>query len=174
MKKEQLISFNIQLFADKKNKSMEPTTVKVEDIKEFQEIKSKKSKVYSRDELNKIISIEREKVRMEISEKFIDREKITNEKYKCELEKIEKEKNEISSKLHIYILKEYATRIASEKGLDISLINMFDYTKETTDSIKIKLDNIDNIFNKAVNERVNIRLQEMTNHMNIFICNKCS
>ena len=82
------------------------------------------------------------------------------EKHRYELEKIEKEKNDAIAKLNAYELKEQATKIASEKELDIALLNIIDYSKETADSIKTKIENIDDVFKKAVEKKINEKLQE--------------
>lgn len=156
----------IQKFADEGGEVV-TTTENVENVESSQEVK-KEEKTYSRDELNKIISAEREKVRAELIKdeeaKKTEAEKLAkmdaDEKHRYELEKAEKEKNEALSKLNAYELKEQATKIATEKDLDISLIDIIDYSKETADSIKTKLDNIDSVFKKAVEKKVNERLQE--------------
>lgn len=158
----------IQLFADGEGGEVGATTENVASVESSQGEAKKEEKTYSRDELNKIISAEREKVKAELIKdaeaKKTEAEKLAkmdaDEKHRYELEKAEKEKNEALSKLNAYELKEQATKIAAEKELDISLLDIIDYSKETADSIKIKLDNIDAIFKKAVEKKVNERLQE--------------
>lgn len=157
----------IQRFADVGGEVV-TTTKNVENVETSQGEVKKEEKTYSRDELNKIISAEREKVRAELIKdeeaKKTEAEKLAkmdaDEKHRYELEKAEREKNEALSKLNAYELKEQATKIATEKDLDISLIDIIDYSKETADSIKTKLDNIDSVFKKAVEKKVNERLQE--------------
>lgn len=157
----------IQKFADGGGEVVS-TTENVETVESSQGEAKKEEKTYSRDELNKIISAEREKVRAELIKdeeaKKTEAEKLAkmdaDEKHRYELEKVEKERDEALSKLNAHELKDQATEIARKKDLDISLIDLIDYSKETADSVKTKLDNIDNVFKKAVEKKVNERLQE--------------
>ena len=84
------------------------------------------------------------------------------EKNKYELEKERKEKEEAISKLNAYELKESALKIAKEKEIDISLLDVIDFSKETADSIKTKIESIDLIFKKAVENGIKDALKEKT------------
>ena len=53
-------------------------------------------------------------------------------------------------------------KIASDKGLDVSLLNFFDFSTAKADEINIKIDEISSAFNKAVEKAVNERLKEDT------------
>lgn len=127
-----------------------------------------KEKTYTRDELNKIISAEKEKVKAELIKEAenqrTEAEKLAKmnaeEKHKYELDKANQEKNEALAKLNAYELKDTATKIAREKGLDITLLDIIDYSKETADSVKTKIEDISSIFNKAVEDGINKKLQE--------------
>lgn len=127
-----------------------------------------KEKFYTRAELNKIISAEREKVKTELVKEAeaqrTEAEKLAKmdaeEKHKYELDKANKERDDALAKVNAYELKETATKIATEKGLDVTLLDIIDYSKETADSVKTKLENISNVFNKAVEKKVNEKLQE--------------
>ena len=173
MKNNHKMPLFIQLFAE--NDGGNVATANAENVANNENGKSQESnpdkkteKTYTRDELNKIISAERDKLKAELvkeaEEKKSEAEKLAkmdaDEKHKYELEKATKEKEDALAKLNAYELKEQATKIASEKELDISLLDIIDYSKETADSIKTKIDNIDNVFKKAVEKRVNERLQE--------------
>lgn len=173
MKNNRKMSLLIQLFAENGGESV--AVASAENIANNETGKSQESssdkkseKTYTRDELNKIISAERDKLKAELvkeaEEKKSEAEKLAkmdaDEKHKYELAKAEKEKNDALAKLNAYELKEQATKIASEKELDISLLDIIDYAKETADSIKAKIENIDGVFKKAVEKRVNERLQE--------------
>lgn len=170
-----LMPLNIQLFAENGDGGV--VTTNAENVVEnnvgapngkTEPETKKEEKTYSRDELNKIISAEREKVKAELEKdaeaKKSEAEKLAKmdeeEKHNYKLAKAEQEKNDALAKLNAYELKEQATKIASEKELDISLLDILDYSKETADSVKTKLDNIDSIFKKAVEKKVNERLQE--------------
>lgn len=85
-----------------------------------------------------------------------------NEKQKSEyeLKKANKEKDNAIAELNAYKLKEQALTIASEKGLDVSLLNYFDFKTIKAEEINSKLDEISSAFNKAVEKAVNERLKE--------------
>lgn len=72
------------------------------------------------------------------------------EKNKYELEKERKAKEEALSKLNAYELKETALKIAKEKELDVSLLDVIDFSKETAETIKTKIETIDSVYKKAV------------------------
>lgn len=64
------------------------------------------------------------------------------------------------AELNAYKLKEEAQKIASEKGLDISLLNIIDYSNETASTVKTKIDDIDTAFKKAVEKGINEKLRQ--------------
>lgn len=82
------------------------------------------------------------------------------EKSKFEMEKLAKEKEDAVAKLNIYELKEQATKIANDKGMDVELLDILDFGKETAESVKAKLDSVSKIFNKAVEKAVNEKLKQ--------------
>lgn len=172
---KKFIPLNVQLFADNGSTDNAPaesgaseTTTQVESQKE--------EKTYTRDELNVMLNAERKKAKEEgknealaEAKKKADAEKTEaeklakmseDEKHNYELEKERKEKNEAISKLNAYELKEQATKIASEKEMDISLLNLIDYSNETADTVKNKLETIDSVIKKAVEKGINERLRE--------------
>lgn len=161
-----LMPLNIQLFAEGGDGNV--VTDGTENPTDGNSIENKQEKTYTRDELNKIISAEKEKVKAELIKdaeaKRTEAEKLAKmdaeEKHKYELAKAEKEKNDALAKLNAYELKEQATKIANEKELDISLLDIIDYSKETADSVKEKIESIDNAFKKVIEKRVNEKLQE--------------
>lgn len=163
---QKFMPLNIQLFAEGGDGNV--VADGTENPAEVGSPENKQEKTYTRDELNKIISAEKEKVKAELikdaEEKRTEAEKLAKmnaeEKHRYELEKIEKEKNDAIAKLNAYELKEQATKIASEKELDIALLDIIDYSKETADSIKTKIENIDDVFKKAVEKKINEKLQE--------------
>lgn len=73
-----------------------------------------------------------------------------DEKNRYELEKERKAKEEAISKLNAYELKETAFKIAKEKELDVSLLDVIDFSKETAETIKTKIETINNVYKKAV------------------------
>ena len=112
-----------------------------------------------REELRKQWEIEQD-------EKLSEAEKLAsmNEKQKhdYEMRKAEREKNEAIAELNSYKLKEQALKIAGEKGLDISLLDYFDYRNLKAEEIGEKIDSISTAFNNAVEKAVNERLKEKT------------
>lgn len=82
------------------------------------------------------------------------------EKHKYELDKKESERQSAIAELNAYKLKDQATKMAREKGMDISLIEIFDYSKETAETIKTKIEDVDNAFKKAVEKGINEKLKE--------------
>lgn len=82
------------------------------------------------------------------------------EKQKELLDKANKGKLEAENKLKAYELKEEAFKIAKEKNLDTDLLSTIDFTVETADSIKTKIDSLETVFNKAVETTVNSKLKQ--------------
>lgn len=82
------------------------------------------------------------------------------EKAKFDMEKLAKEKEEAVARLNIYELKAQATKMINEKGVDVELLDVLDFSKETAESVKDKVDNLTKIFNKAVEKKVNERLKQ--------------
>lgn len=77
------------------------------------------------------------------------------EKHQLALTKEKERADKAEAELNAYKLKDEATKIASEKDLDISLLGVIDYSKETAESVKTKLDSLDSAFKKAVEKRSN-------------------
>lgn len=86
----------------------------------------------------------------------------SDEKLQYQLDKANKEKEDAQARLNAYELKEEAVKIASEKGLDVSLLDLIDFKTSTAESINISIDNLTTVFNKAVEKAVNDRLKEDT------------
>ena len=82
------------------------------------------------------------------------------EKSKFEMEKLAKERDDAVAKLNVHELKDQATKIANDKGLDVGLLEVIDFGKETADTVKEKVDTLTKIFNKAVEKAVNERLKQ--------------
>lgn len=85
-----------------------------------------------------------------------------DEKNKYELEKERKAKEEAISKLNAYELKETALKIAKEKELDVSLLDVIDFSKETAETIKTKIETIDSVYKKAVEVGIKNGFKEET------------
>lgn len=83
-----------------------------------------------------------------------------SEKHAEELKKIQAEKNEAIAKLNAYELKSEAQKLASEKGLDYSLLDVLDYSKESAESIKNKIELLQASVTKATEKMLNERLKQ--------------
>jgi len=84
------------------------------------------------------------------------------QKLEYEAQKANKEKDNALAELNAYKLKEQALTIASEKGLEVSLLNLIDFKTVTAEKLNENIDNLLVVFNKAVEKTVNERLKEDT------------
>lgn len=84
----------------------------------------------------------------------------SDEKHKYELDKVSKDRDEALGKLNAYELKEQAIKIANEEGLNVSLLDLIDFKRETADTLNDKIKTLKNTFNKAVEGAINDRLKE--------------
>ena len=84
------------------------------------------------------------------------------QKLEYEAQKERKEKEEALARLNAYELKEQALTIASEKGLDVNLLNLIDFKTVTAEKLNENIDNLSVVFNKAVEKVVNEKLKEDT------------
>ena len=84
------------------------------------------------------------------------------QKLEYEAQKANKEKDSALAELNAYKLKEQALTIASEQGLDVSLLNLIDFKTTTAEKLNENIDNLSAVFNKAVEKAVNEKLKEDT------------
>jgi hypothetical protein len=114
----------------------------------------------------KALETARTKWEKEAEEKRTEAEKLARmdaeEKLKYELEKERERANNAESKLNAYELEKEAIKIASEKELPISLLNVIDYRKENAESIKTKIDEIEVVYKQAIQAGINDRMKEKT------------
>lgn len=140
-------------------KNMESTAESVEMVKTSKE----KVKTFTRDEVNKIVNAETNKTRKKYKEQM-EAEKLAKMKsdeellYQLEKEKIEKDN--ALAELNEYRLKEKAIKIAREKGLEVSLLNLIDFKNVTSETLSKNIDKLTIVFNKSVEKAVNERLKE--------------
>lgn len=155
----------------KDNKDLVSTTETVEEVKEMNEEEkaeetkeTKTEKTYSRDELNKIIATEKSKLLQDIEAKRNEAEKLAkmkeDERLQYERDKAEKELNELKIQLNAKNLKDEAVKIASEKELPISYLDLIDFTKESAESINAKLQSIAEARSKDLEGYLNSKLKE--------------
>lgn len=86
----------------------------------------------------------------------------SDEKLQYQLEKEKSEKDNALTELNAYKLKEEALKVASEKGLDVSLLDLIDFKTVTAEKLNENIENLSTVFNKAVEKEVNERLKEDT------------
>ncbi len=101
--------------------------------------------------------LETEKTEAEKLEKMNKEQKL---EYQAKKEKQEKEK--ALAELNAFKLEKQAIQIASEKGLDVSLLSFFNFETVKAEEINTKIEEISTAFNKAVEKAVNERLKEDT------------
>lgn len=101
--------------------------------------------------------LDTEKTEAEKLEKMNKEQKL---EYQAKKEKQEKEK--ALAELNAFKLEKQALQIASEKGLDVSLLSFFNFETVKAEEINSKIDEISTAFNKAVEKAVNERLKEDT------------
>ena len=82
------------------------------------------------------------------------------QKLEYEAQKEKKEKENALAELNAYKLKEQAIGMASEKGLEVSLLNLIDFKTVTAEKLTENIDNLTAVFNKAVEKAVNEKLKE--------------
>lgn len=85
-----------------------------------------------------------------------------DEKHQYELSKANERAEEAIAKLNAYELKNTAIKIAQEKGLDISLLEDIDYSKQTAETITTIIDTKKAVFDKALEKAMNEKYKEDT------------
>lgn len=94
------------------------------------------------------------------AEKLAKMNKEQKLEYQAQKEKADKEK--ALAELNAFKLEKQAIQIASEKGLDISLLTFFNFETVKAEELNTKIEEVSSAFNKAVEKAVNERLKEDT------------
>lgn len=94
------------------------------------------------------------------AEKLAKMNKEQKLEYQAQKEKADKEK--ALAELNAFKLEKQAIQIASEKGLDISLLTFFNFETVRAEELNTKIEEVSSAFNKAVEKAVNERLKEDT------------
>lgn len=133
---------------------------------ENNEQQEKKEKLYTRSEVEAIKSAERKKIIEDYEAQKTEAEKLAkmnaDEKNKYALSKETERANKAEEELNAYKLKDEAKKIANNIGLDISLLDVIDFTKEKATTINDKIETINNVFKKAVENALNDAFKEKT------------
>ena len=160
MNKKKLLKLNIQKFAEGEEGGSEDAPVMT-----FDEILADKTYQSEYDRrVKKALDTAKSKWELDAEAKRTEAQKLAqmdaDEKHKYEIEKANKEKLEALERLNSYELERQAVKLASEKKIDISLLSIIDYSKETADSIKTKLDVIEQTYKKSVETGINDVLKQ--------------
>lgn len=83
-----------------------------------------------------------------------------DEKHQYELDKANQRAEDAIAKLNAYELKNTALKIAQEKGLDITLLDDIDYSKQTAETITAIIDTKKAVFDKALEKAINEKYKE--------------
>lgn len=85
-----------------------------------------------------------------------------DEKLKYELEQEREAKLKYERKLNAYELEREATKLASEKGIPVSLAKIINFETATAESIVDSLNNLETIYKRSVEEGINNAMKERT------------
>ena len=143
------------------------TTEAVETVDNTVETKKevKAEKTFTRDEVNKMISAEKDKIRKELEAEKTEAErlaKLTSEqRMQEEIKKQTERANSAEARLNAYELKEQT--IKDNSDIPVDLINLIDFNKDNTAKlVSEKLEIIKQVYKKAVESGVNESLKEKT------------
>ena len=84
------------------------------------------------------------------------------QKQEYELRKANTERDNALNELNAYKLKEQAQSIANEKGVDSTLLSFIDFKTVKAEEVTTRIEELSNLFNKAVEKAVNEKLKEKT------------
>ena len=125
----------------------------------------KTEKTFTRDEVNKMISAEKDKIRKELEAEKTEAERLaklsSEERLKEEMNGYKARAEKSEAMLNAYQLKEQTVKDNSDVPVD--LISLIDFGKyNTAELVKEQLDVIKTVYKKAVENGVNESLKEKT------------
>lgn len=126
---------------------------------------TKTEKTFTRDEVNKMISAEKDKIRKELEAEKTEAERLaklsSEERLKEELNGYKSRAEKSEAMLNAYQLKEQTAKDNSD--IPVELISLIDFTKyNTAELVKQQLEIIKQTYKKAVELGVNESLKEKT------------
>lgn len=126
---------------------------------------TKTEKTFTRDEVNKMISAEKDKIRKELEAEKTEAERLaklsSEERLKEEMNNYKSRAEKSEAMLNAYQLKEQTTKDNSD--IPTELINLIDFSKyNTAELVKQQLEIIKQTYKKAVELGVNESLKEKT------------
>lgn len=123
--------------------------------KQGEEKQEKVDKTYTRDDLNNILNAERKKAKEEAKKELLEEMKNKKaeadklaqmdetQKLKYQFDTEKQRADSAEAKLNAFMLKDETIKQASEKGIPLAYLDLIDFSKETADSIKSKLDSLE-------------------------------
>ena len=126
-------------------------------------------RTFTREEFNKAIIAEKnklkEQLKAEMEAEKNEAERLaklsSEERYKEDIAKVSKERDEARNKLTAYELKEQT--IKDNQDIPVDLINLIDFrTNNTAELVKVQIENIKTIYKKSVELGVNEAMKEKT------------
>ncbi len=143
------------------NKIVETVDNSVDNSKK--EVKTEKT--FTRDEVNKMISAEKDKIRKELEAEKTEAERLaklsSEERLKEEMNSYKTRAEESEAMLNAYQLKDQTVKDNSD--IPVDLINLIDFGKyNTAELVKEQLNVIRTVYKKAVENGVNESLKEKT------------
>ena len=171
------MKLNIQQFAEEVNEAdatetVAETEVETEKAEEkeitFKELLEKNPKYQSEfDKLNaKSLETAKTKWEEDYKAKLSEAEKLAKmnaeQKLKYELEKSNKERDELKAQLEAGNLYKTATDIANDKGLPIGYLGLIDFSRENAETITKKIDELVDLRTKDLEGYLNSKLQQPT------------
>ena len=84
----------------------------------------------------------------------------TDQKHQYELKQVQEELERERAKNNAHDLRDAVSKIAEEKGVGTSLLELFDFTRENADSMNDKIKLLSTEIDKRVEQRVNEMLKE--------------
>ena len=107
-----------------------------------------------------------EEFKVKMEKERTEAEKLANmkesEKHKYELEQERLAKENAINELNAYKLRDEAFKIAKEKGLDTSLLEDIDFSKQNAETITTIIDTKKQVFDKALEKAINEKYKEKT------------
>lgn len=125
----------------------------------------KKEKTFTRDEVNKMISAEKKKIREELEAEKTEAERLaklsSEERLKEEMNSYKSRAEKSEAMLNAYQLKDQT--IKDNSDIPVDLINLIDFGKyNTAELVKEQLEMIKTVYKKAVENGINESLKEKT------------
>ena len=125
----------------------------------------KTEKTFTRDEVNKMISAEKDKIRKELEAEKTEAERLaklsSEERLKEEMNSYKSRAEKSEAMLNAYQLKDQTVKENSD--IPVDLINLIDFGRyNTAELVKEQVELIKNVYKKAVENGVNESLKEKT------------